>query len=204
MKKFLTLTFILMQGVSFAASDFLPQSFSAQFEQEYVSTLKSRVKKGNGKVDYQFPGKIRFETNTPSTVIYVSNAIKAWYYRAPFVPEEQGEVTITSAANGATPFTKFFDVLKNGLKSNSQYIVERKENVSTLKFLKDASAEYGISEASIVFKDKGEAFKDIDYIELTFNDKKTSKLKFKDLKINNVNAAETFEFVIPANTKTVN
>lgn len=185
------------------ANDFLPQTFKADFEQEFVSTLKSKVKKGNGSIEYKYPGHIRFETNTPSTVIYVSNNVQSWYYRAPFVPEEQGEVTITNAKSGATPFTKFFDALKNGLTSNVQYAVEKKEDRINLAFTEAASKDYGIKKAELFFNNKSQVFKDITTIEITFNDNKTSKLKFNNLKTNETLGADRFNFTPPANTKVV-
>lgn len=189
---------------SMVYAEFLPQSFEAQFEQEYISTLKSKVKKGKGLIKYKYPGQIRFETDTPSTVIYVTNGKKSWYYRAPFVPDEQGEVTISSAKSGSTPYTKFFDVLKNGLKSNDFYDYKDGEK-SRLTFKPAYEKEFGIKKAEISFATKtSKLFKDITDIELTFSDDKTSKIKFKELKIDSVNAADSFEFEPPANTKVTN
>ena len=37
-------------------AEFLPKTFSAKFEQEYESTLKGKLKKGSGLIDYKFPG----------------------------------------------------------------------------------------------------------------------------------------------------
>ena len=204
MKKILIVmaSMFLMSSIAFA--DFLPQSFSAKFEQEYVSALKGRVKKGQGSIEYKYPGQIRFESNTPSTVIYVSNSVKAWYYRAPFIEGEQGEVTESKATEGSTTYIKFFDSLKNGLISNNYYDVKKGEAVA-LTFKAKAVKELGIKQSILYFKNKeSQKFDEIESIELLFSDGKKSKLKFVDLKVNQNPSADRFNFVAPANTKKTN
>lgn len=184
-------------------AEFLPAAFSSKFEQEYISTLKGKAKKGQGSIEYKYPGQIRFETTTPSTVTYVSNGVKAWYYRAPFIEGEQGEVTESSAKEGSTTYIKFFDSLKNGLVSNDYYDVKQGEP-ATLTFKPNASKELGIKQSKLHFKAKSQKFEDIAMIELTFADNKTSKLKFVDLRVNPEMPAGRFNFTPPANTKKIN
>lgn len=204
MRKILFPIALSMLATSTAFADFLPQSFSSKFEQEYVSTLKGKTKKGQGTIEYKYPGQIRFETNTPSTVVFVSNGVKAWYYRAPFIEGEQGEVTESSAKEGSTIYIKFFDSLKNGLVSNDYYEVKKGEPV-TLVFKPKAAKELGIKESMLIFKNKGsQKFEELEAINLVFSDGKNSKLKFVDLKVNPGMGADRFNFVPPANTKKVN
>ncbi|MBC7430317.1 MAG: outer membrane lipoprotein carrier protein LolA [Bacteriovorax sp.] len=203
MKKILLPTLILALISTPVFADFLPPAFSSKFEQEYISTLKGKVKKGLGSIEYKYPGMIRFETTTPSTVIFVSNGVKAWYYRAPFIEGEQGEVTESSAKEGSTIYIKFFDSLKYGLTSNEYY--EVKQGVpATLVFKANASKELGIKESRLHFKLKSQKFEDIEMIELTFADGKTSKIKFIDLKVNADLSTGRFNFVAPVNTKKTN
>jgi outer membrane lipoprotein-sorting protein len=148
------LLLILMVILSTQVSaEFLPKSFSAQFDQEYISTLKGKVKKGNGTIDYQFPGNIRFKTTLPSEVLFVSNGIKTWYYRAPFIDGEAGEVTETSAKDGTSVFTKFFDSLKNGLTSNSMYNIIKNNQECKVQFVEKAEKEIFFSpeKGNVVF-----------------------------------------------------
>ena len=199
MKQFLiaSMTLILTHPVY---AEFLPATFSSKFEQEYISTLKGKVKKGNGTIDYKYPGQIRFETSTPTPVIFTSNGSKAWYYRAPFIEGEQGEVTEMSAREGASVYIKFFDALKKGLTSNDLY--EFKNN--QLNFKIKASKELGVTKALLAFENKSQKFEDLKEIELTLSDGKTTKIRFVDLK-NNVNFnPDKFNFVIPPNTKKTN
>ena len=137
-------TLVSFNYITLAHAEFLPKSFSAQFEQEYVSTLKGKVKKGNGTIDYLYPGNIRFKTTIPSEILFVSNGIKSWYYRAPFIEGEEGEVTETSAKEGSGIFTRFFDSLKNGLSDNAIYTVSKKDKESTITFLEKSKKETGI------------------------------------------------------------
>jgi outer membrane lipoprotein carrier protein len=202
--KIVGIMLITVININFAFADFLPQSFSSKFEQTYISSLKGKEKKGQGSIEYKYPGNIRFETNSPSTVIFVSNSLKAWYYRAPFIEGEQGEVTETSAKEGSTIYIKFFDSLKNGLIANSYYDVKKEEPVKIL-FKPHAQKELGIKESEITFKIKGsQKFEDIDSIALVFSDGKKSTLKMVDLKTNPGFSADRFNFTPPANTKKVN
>jgi len=192
---------VLMLGnVNLVFAEFMPQSFTSRFEQEYISSLKGNVKRGNGTIEYRYPGQIRFETNTPSTVIFVSNGTKAWYYRAPFIEGEQGEVTETSAREGASVYIKFFDVLKKGLSNNDYYDV--KDNLLTFKG--KAKADLGIAQARLLFKNNSAQFSHLEVIDMTFTDGKNSKIKFTDLKTDVALPTERFNFIPPANTKKTN
>ncbi len=197
-KTFLMAGTFLISNAVFA--EFLPSAFSSKFEQEYVSTLKGKVKKGHGTIDYKYPGQIRFETTTPSPVVFTSNGTKAWYYRAPFIEGEQGEVTEMAAKDGATVYIKFFDSLKKGLSSNDYYDVKD----TTLTFKPKAKADLGIISAKLSFKNNSQKFENLEVIELTTTDGKNTKIKFVDLNTNPTLGADKFNFVIPPNTKKVN
>lgn len=185
-------------------AEFLPQNFTSKFEQEYISTLKGKTKRGTGVIEYKYPGQIRFETDTPSTVIFATNGIKAWYYRGPFIEGEQGEVTESSAKEGASVYIKFFDILKNGLSSNSFYDVKKASSI-TLTFKQKVSKDFGIKQSVLYFSDSSKpSFDKIEAIDLVFNDGKKSKLKFVELKINTNIPSERFNFTAPPNTKKTN
>lgn len=186
---------------SAARAEFLPKSFTAQFEQEYVSTLKGKVKKGTGTIDYQYPGNIRFKTTIPSEILFVSNGVKSWYYRAPFIDGEEGEVTETLAKDGSGIFTKFFDSLKNGMSNNNMYTVSKTEKEYKLIFLEKSVKDTGIKEALLKFQKNILEFSNLQSIELIFPDAKRSTIKLKNIKINPDLDAKNFQFVIPPKTK---
>jgi outer membrane lipoprotein-sorting protein len=187
-------------------AEFLPKGFSAKFEQEYVSLLKGKTKKGSGSIDYLYPSNIRFETSTPSQVIFVSNGKTNWYYRAPFIEGEAGEVTESAAKDGGSVYIKFFDSLKNGLTSNKLYDVGAEKDLSqSLSFKEKAAKDFGLKEAVLFFKStKLRDFSSITKIDLIFIDGKKSTLSFNELKINPNFDATKFQFIAPAGTRKSN
>ncbi len=195
-----------MNIFSCAHAEFLPKGFAAKFEQEYVSILKGTSKKGNGSIDYKYPSNIRFETLKPSPVIFVSNGVTTWYYRAPFIEGEKGEVTESPAKESSSSYVKFFDTLNNGLISNSFYEVKNEgKGIHTLSFKDKAAKELGIKEAHITFKkENSKDFSDIAQMDLLFSDGKKSTLRFSELKINPNFDAQKFIFVAPTGTKKTN
>lgn len=202
------LLFSLVFGASIksARGEFLPQSFSAKFEQEYVSILKGNTKKGEGSIEYKYPSNIRFETSTPSQVIFVSNGVKAWYYRAPFIEGEEGEVSETSAKESNSVYIRFFDSLKNGLSSNSLYDVKNAgDGMHVVTFKSKTAKDFGIKEAVLTFNSaKDKDFSELKKIDLLFPDGKKSTLKFVNLKVNPAMDASHFNFVAPPKTKKTN
>ena len=189
-----------------ARAEFLPQSFSARFEQEYVSILKGNIKKGQGSIDYKFPSNIRFETSTPSQIIFVSNGKRSWYYRAPFIEGEEGEVTESKAQDGSSVYIKFFDSLKNGLLANPLYDVKNAgDGMHVITFKAKTAKEFGIKEAVLTFNSiKDKDFSQLKKIDLLFLDGKKSTLRFMDLKVNPGFDALKFNFVAPPKTRKSN
>lgn len=193
-------------SLQLAKAEFLPQSFSAKFEQEYISILKGTTKKGQGSIDYKYPSNIRFETSTGSQIVFVSNGVKSWYYRAPFIEGEDGEVTESNAKEGSSVYIKFFDSLKNGLSANSLYGVKNAGNgVHVITFKAKTAKEFGIKEAILTFNSaKDKNFSELKKIDLLFPDGKKSSLRFIDLKVNPQFDTQKFNFVIPPKTKKTN
>ena len=196
----------LMLSSQIVSAEFLPQSFSAKFEQEYISILKGNTKKGEGSIEYKYPSNIRFETTTPSQVIFVSNGVKAWYYRAPFIDGEEGEVSESSAKEGNSVYIKFFDSLKNGLNSNILYDVKSAgDGMHVITFKAKVAKEFGIKEAVLTFNSaKDKDFSELKKIDLLFPDGKKSSLKFVDLKVNPNFDGSRFNFTAPPKTKKTN
>lgn len=197
---------VLSSFLQQARAEFLPQSFSAKFEQEYVSILKGKTKKGEGSIEYKYPSNIRFETSTPSPVVFVSNGVKAWYYRAPFIEGEEGEVTETSAKEGNSVYIKFFDSLKNGLSANALYDVKSAgDGMHVMTFKPKTAKEFGIKEAVLTFNSaKDKDFSELKKIDLLFPDGKKSTLSFANLKVNPSLDSTRFNFVAPPKTKKTN
>jgi outer membrane lipoprotein-sorting protein len=132
--------------------------------------------------------------------------VKSWYYRAPFIEGEEGELTESSAKEGNSIFIKFFDSLKNGLISNALYEVKNAgDGIHVLTFKTKTAKDFGIKEAILTFNSaKDKDFSELKKIDLLFPDGKKSTLRFMDLKINPIADAQKFNFIAPPKTKKTN
>ena len=93
--------------------DFIPNTFKAHFKQSYKSSLSGKEKVTKGYIEYFFPGRVRFEVTSPDKTIFVSNPQTTWYYNAPFIDGEPGEVLIKKT--GKMVISKFFDCVNLSL-----------------------------------------------------------------------------------------
>jgi outer membrane lipoprotein carrier protein len=184
-------------------AEFLPKSFSAKFTQEYLSSLKGKIKKGNGSVDYKYPSNLRFETNNPTHVLFISNGKKSWYYTYPFIDGEDGELTESNGKDGMGVFIKFFDALNMGLASNNLYTVLKNNTIAEIIFNEKSAGEIGIKRAKLNFKEKKYEFSMITSIELEFLDGKKSTMALSEMKINSSIPDDFFIFKAPKNTKLI-
>jgi outer membrane lipoprotein-sorting protein len=181
------------------ASRFIPHSFSANFEQVYVSTLTKKEKKSFGVLDYQFPGSIRFEVNKPNPVLFVSNPQTSWIYRPPFVQGEKGEVTIKKSQE--IGLSGLLDSLGNGLRDNPEFTVEQKENWVKMVFSPSTAEKTGLKEGLLIFKDAKELrFDLIKEIEITYPDKKKVSFKLSKIQSGKGFDSQHFNFTVPENT----
>jgi outer membrane lipoprotein-sorting protein len=215
----LTLIILLFAGLGFSNSSaktstsktkksksrkavgFLPASFKANFVQEFKSSLSGKIKSSNGSVEYRYPGRIRFEVEKPNNTIFVSNAKKAWYYTAPYIEGEPGQVSISPS--GKFPLSRFFDSLKKGLRSNKYYKVNKlMPGDYELTFLKKSAKEMGIAKAVLHFKKKKSAkFLNLERVQLDYLNKKKATIKLSKIQRNPKLTKKHFDFEIPKNTK---
>lgn len=201
-KIFIAFVLCFFSQTSFAAKKkvrFLPESFKAVFKQTYRSQLSGTLKSSSGKIDYKFPGHIRFETKKPDNIVFVSNKLKTWYYTAPFFKGEKGELSIQGASKNI--LTKFFDALNNGLNSNEIYKIIKVKNTYKMVFNKKPKKEIGIIEATLFFKGKDAKFSSLKELALTYIDKKKVRLTLSKMKTNPKFKKNHFFFVAPKNTK---
>lgn len=194
------LIFLLISNTYALAKDFLPNTFKVDFSQEYKTSLKGKVKKSSGHIQYKYPSQIRFEVTKPDKVVFVSNKEKSWYYQAPFIEGEPGELNVRKT--GKTGLSRFFDVLKKGLKTNKFYEVKNDSEKSVIKFVDKFAKELDIKDALITFKDKKRNFENIKNMELTYVDGHKIKLHFTGMKTGLSMNKENFVFKAPKNTRT--
>lgn len=200
MKLFLILA--LFPILSFAKS-FVPDTFSANFEDTLKSVTGKEVKTF-GKIDYKFPGHIRFEVTSNPAQLFVVNPQKTWLYQPAFVKGEKDQVTIQKTAN--LPIIKFLDSVKNGIEDSKLFTAKYDKNAVTLSFVDTIKKEMGLE--GVILHSKGNAkdikeLKEFDSITLLRAKGSKSVIKLIDLKENASFPPGNFEFTPSANTKVI-
>ncbi len=194
------LTFLIFFNYYTNVYAFVPKSFTADIIQVYKSAIKGKIKKSYGKIEYRQGGDIRFEIEKPDAFKFISNAKKTWYYTPPFMASGTGELTVRTT--NKTTLSSFFDILKNGLKSNKNYNVKWNTSlIAVLKFSKIKTRALGIKMTSITFKDSTKNFTGIRDITIHYVKKSPVKLIFKNIKIGVKLDNSRFEFIPPSNTR---
>lgn len=195
----------LLITTSSFAKGFVPGSFTANFEESIISMATGKEKKSFGKIDYKFPGNIRFEITSPNASTFVSNPQKSWYYVPPFVKGEQGQVTIQKS--NKLPLTKFLDSIKNGIEGSKLFTHKYVGKDLILTFVKTVQKELTLKEVTFhAAKDAKSVTKlaEFERMTLVYADGRKVNLKFIELKEDVSFQAKNFEFTPPAKTKIVN
>lgn len=202
MKNYATLLLLIISSSAFGAESFLPNNFSSKFTQIFKSKVTGKKRQSPGSLDYSYPGKIRFAVDDPSgKSLFVSNRIKSWYYTPPFIEGEKGEVTLRKAKKLA--LTKFFDALKNGLKSNKLYKVVPNKDLVQIEFSKKTSKETKLKAAVLTFKSKEKTFANLKGIQLTRNNGNIVTIELNSIQTGINFSPKHFNFRIPKNTKVI-
>ena len=177
---------------------FLPGTFQAHFVKEEKSVLSGKTLKSEGKIFYQFPGRIRLESTGSEKTIFVSNPFETFLYTPPVFDDLPGELTVNKTKN--VPLSKFFDSLEKGLKSNTIYTVAKKEDHVVLTFTKEGTKEMKIHAAKLYFNG-AQDFSHIGKVEITLDNKKNMLIKLDHIKVDTKLEKKTFEFEAPENTR---
>lgn len=184
------------------AKSFVPGSFSANFEESFVSAASGKEKKSFGKIDYKYPGHIRFEKTSPDPTTFVSNPEKSWYYAPPFVAGEQGQVTIQKS--NKLPLTKFLDSIKNGLEGSKMFTASYSGQDLNLKFQKDLQKESSLKQVTLHANKEAksvEKMSEFDKMILEYTDGRKVTLKFIDMKEDVSFGPGHFIFTVPDKTR---
>lgn len=191
---------LIFAPMSLVAESFLPSSFHIEILQEYESALPGGEKRqSEGSIVYRYPGHIRFEITTPDKIVFVSDNKKSWYYTAPAIEGEPGELNISEASESG--LSRFFDSLQYGLKTNESYAVEKNENQVTLTFEQKVAQTLDIKKAVLSFKNSDQSFSNIQRVDLTYLDDHETQLVFKKINLDAKIDEGTFKFEVPANTR---
>lgn len=206
--KLLFFFLLTLSSLSFSKSNvpksFVPSSFSANYEENLIS-ITGKVKKSFGKIDYQFPGHLRFEVTSPVSSLFVVNPKKTWFYQPAFVKGEKDQVTIQKSSN--LPLVKFLDSVKNGLDNSKMFTAQYVGNDLILSFNKDSQKEMGFIEVILHGSKDAKNIKELKEFEnltLKHLNKNKTNIKLIDLKENFAFPPGHFEFIPSANTKVIN
>jgi outer membrane lipoprotein-sorting protein len=200
MKLFLLL--VLLPLTAFAKS-FVPSSFSANYEEKLTSAT-GKEKKSFGKIDYKFPGHLRFEVTSPVNSLFVVNPAKTWFYQPAFVKGEKDQVTIQKSAN--LPIIKFLDSVKDGIENSKIFSIEYKKNDAVLTFVKTIQKEMGFEGVILHASKDAKEVKELAGFEnftLLHLNKTKSNIKLIDVKEDAKFPPGNFEFKPSANTKVI-
>ena len=204
MRLLLLLLTLLSTTLSWAKG-FMPSSFSANFEESFVSVATGKEKKTTGKIDYKYPGNIRYEKTSPDPSTFISNPEKSWYYVPPFIAREEGQVTVQKS--NKLPITKFLDSLMNGLEGSKIFKPTYKGNELTLTFEKNMQKEMTLKEVKLLATKDAKSVQSLSEFEkltLVYTDGRKVDLKFIDLKEGVSFEASHFNFTVPPKTKISN
>lgn len=200
--KYLLIACLLLPLSSFA-KNFVPSSFTANYE-ENLTSVTGKQKKSFGKIDYKFPGHLRFEVTSPVPSLFVVNPKKTWFYQPAFVKGEKDQVTVQKSSN--LPLIKFLDSVKDGIENSKLFTVKYEKSNLVLKFVKTIQKDMGFEEvvlhASTDAKDVKE-LRGFENITLKHTNRNKTNIKLIDLKENATFPPGNFEFTPSANTKVI-
>lgn len=199
------LIFALLLPQTSLAGTFVPSSFSANFEESFVSAATGKEKKSFGKIDYQYPAQIRYDKTSPDPSAFVSNARKSWYYVPPFVAGEEGQVTIQESSK--LPLTKFLDSIKDGVAGSKLFTSRHEGKELILTFVKAVQDDMTLKEVRLLAPKEARAaqkLSEFEKITLVYVDGRKVNLKFLELKEGVTFGPKHFEFTIPPKTKISN
>ncbi len=179
-------------------TSFLPKTFEASFIKEEKSVLSGKTLKSQGKIIYQYPGRIRMESTGNEKTVFVSNPFDTYFYTPPVFDDVPGELTINKTKS--VPISKFFDSLEKGLKTNAIYNVTDATDHVVLDFTKEGKEEMKILAAKLFF-DGQKLFSHLKKVEITLDNQKNLVINLDHIKTNTEISKNTFEFKAPENTR---
>lgn len=177
---------------------FLPKTFEAGFVKEEKNVLSGKIMKSEGKINYQYPGRIRMESTGKDKTVFVSNPFETFLYVPSDFEGVPSELTVNKTKN--VPISKFFDSLEKGLKSNKLYKVKARKKYVAFTFTKSGVMQMKILSAKLYFDAKKE-FSHLKKVEITLDNNKNMLFSFNHIKVNRTFSKSTFVFKAPANTR---
>lgn len=191
---------VFLYQVAFAG--FIPEKFEADFIQHKISKLHKKKSESPIKLEYEKPSRIKYHVLVEDDeIIIVCNPKTTWFYKPPFDKEFKGDVRIGKSAKYC--YSKIFDSLGHGLKSNPIYSVNKITNEKyELTFSKGAAAQLSIGKMQLLFV----AGKELKFINLKrlslfyLGEEEPVHLTKKSIKPVKSFKKDHFVFKIPKNT----
>jgi outer membrane lipoprotein-sorting protein len=191
----------ILSSFAFSA-DFLPATFSADYQEVGKSSVNGKEKIVTGRIDYKYPRHLRLEVSAPDALTFVTNPKTSWYYTPPFMEPEQGQVVIQKSTD--IVYGQFFDAIKDGTKVNRSYVSQVVGKEWTLTFNPDLQKSLKIKSVRLVHgvdAAKASSLSEFKEMWLSQQDGKTVRLVFLNFRSGVPFPADHFEFKIPPNTK---
>ena len=183
----------LLSGQSFADdSEALQQqlaaikSFKAQFSQQVTDSQGEAIMQGEGNIALQQPMMIRWQQQSPEDTLFVSNGDKTYYFDS-FA--EQVTIMNTHSLIDSTPFVLLTS--KDPEQWAKYQVVATDAGFSVTP---NKGVESQVEKLNIRFNAKEQGLASLTVLDTSGQQ---SLFTFKDAKVNEALAAQTFEFTIP-------
>lgn len=183
----------LLSGQSFADdSEALQQqlaaikSFKAEFSQQVTDSQGEAIMQGEGNIALQQPMMIRWQQQSPDDTLFVSNGDKTYYFDS-FA--EQVTIMNTHSLIDSTPFVLLTS--KDPEQWAKYQVVATEAGFSVTP---NKGVESQVEKLDITFNAKEQGLASLTVLDTSGQQ---SLFTFKDAKVNEALAAQTFEFTIP-------
>lgn len=183
----------LLSGQSFADdSEALQQqlaaikSFKAEFSQQVTDSQGEAIMQGEGNIALQQPMMIRWQQQSPDDTLFVSNGDKTYYFDS-FA--EQVTIMNTRSLIDSTPFVLLTS--KDPEQWAKYQVVATDAGFSVTP---NKGVESQVEKLDISFNAQEQGLASLTVLDTSGQQ---SLFTFKDAKVNEVLATQTFEFTIP-------
>lgn len=183
----------LLSGQSFADdSEALQQqlaaikSFKAEFSQQVTDSQDEVIMQGEGNIALQQPMMIRWQQQSPDDTLFVSNGDKTYYFDS-FA--EQVTIMNTHSLIDSTPFVLLTS--KDPEQWAKYQVVATDAGFSVTP---NKGVESQVEKLDISFNAKEQGLASLTVLDTSGQQ---SLFTFKDAKVNEALATQTFEFTIP-------
>ena len=183
----------LLSGQSFADdSEALQQqlaaikSFKAQFSQQVTDSQGEAIMQGEGNIALQQPMMIRWQQQSPDDTLFVSNGDKTYYFDS-FA--EQVTIMNTHSLIDSTPFVLLTS--KDPEQWAKYQVVATDAGFSVTP---NKGVESQVEQLDISFNAKEQGLASLTVLDTSGQQ---SLFTFKEAKVNEALATQTFEFTIP-------